>query len=61
MAKKIETAAPLSKLAKKHTRKPEDPFVGIDDHGLPYMRLTIDDDSPSHGITPGPFGNTDPK
>jgi hypothetical protein len=41
-------------------RNPNDPFEAWDEHGLPVLPMTIPNDSPSNGITPGPFGNTDP-
>jgi len=44
----------------KLIRNPENPFEAFDEFGRPCLPMTITDDSASHGITPGPFGNTDP-
>ena len=41
-------------------RNPNNPFEAFDEDGRPCLPLTIDDDAPSNGITPGPFGNTNP-
>ncbi len=44
----------------KLIRNPGNPFEAFDEFGRPCLPMTINDDSASHGITPGPFGNTDP-
>ena len=41
-------------------RNPINPFEAFDEDGLPCLRMTIDDDSPSRGTTPGPFGIFNP-
>ncbi len=41
-------------------RNPNNPFELWDDEGRPCLPMTIDDDSPSNGITPGPFGIFNP-
>jgi len=44
----------------KLIRNPDNPFEAFDEFGRPCLPMTINDDSASHGFTPGPFGNTDP-
>ena len=41
-------------------RNPNNPFEAWDEEGRPCLPMTIDDDSPSHGVTPGPFGIFNP-
>ena len=53
-------ADPAIPVRGKIHRNPDNPFEAFDENGLPILPLTIDDDSPSHGIRPGGFGNTDP-
>ena len=41
-------------------RDPNNPFVAWDEEGRPCLPMTIDDDSPSKGTQPGPFGIFNP-
>ena len=44
----------------KLIRDPNNPFAAWDEEGRPCLPMTIDDDSPSKGVTPGPFGIFNP-
>ena len=44
----------------KLIRNPDNPFEAFDEYGRPCLPMTLGDDCPSSGTTPGPFGNTDP-
>jgi hypothetical protein len=57
MTQKVAAAAATTG---KLIRNPDNPFEAFDEFGRPCLPMTINDDSTSHGITPGPFGNTDP-
>ncbi len=50
------TADFTSALPAKAPTQPESPFAPVDEEGRPYLPMVIDDDSPSHGTQPGPFG-----
>ncbi len=41
-------------------RNPNNPFEAWDSEGRPCLPMTIDDDSPSTGTQPGPFGIFNP-
>ncbi len=45
-----------SALPAKAPTKPKNGSAPVDEQGRPYLPMAIDDDAPSHGITPGPFG-----
>ena len=49
-----------STLPAKIPKKPKNSFAPVDEEGRPYLPMTIDDDSPSRGTTPGPFGIFNP-
>lgn len=40
-------------------RNPNNPFEAWDEEGRPCLPMTIDDDSPSNGIAPGPLVDID--
>ena len=39
---------------------PDNCFDVVDEEGQPCLPVMVDASEPSHGVTPGPFGSTDP-